>query len=155
MFGGRSISVGCHGLAVAALGLAERRYGSMPLPREMAKFNRRFTNRLTRHIAGWAPGFALVQHVGRRTGRHYETPVNVFVRPDRYVFALTYAETEWIKNVVAAGQCTIRTRRHNVQLANPERIHDPTRKLASLPARWILRLLGVEDFIALRPFETG
>ena len=122
----------------------------MPLSRRMAKFNQRFTNHLTRHIAGWAPGFGLVEHVGRRTGRLYETPVNVFIRQRLYVFALTYGESEWVKNLLAAGECAIRTRRHRVELADPERVHDPSGHLAPIPARWILKLTNVEDFIVLR-----
>src|SRR6516162_11072579 len=99
----------------------------MPLSREMARFNKRYTNRFTRHIASWAPGFALLEHVGRRSGRLYETPVNVIRADRRYVFALTYGESEWVKNVFAAGSCAMRTRRHRVELVGPERFHDPTR----------------------------
>ena len=45
----------------------DHRHGglTMPLSRRVAHFNRRVTNRLTRHIAWWAPGFAIVTHVGR------------------------------------------------------------------------------------------
>jgi deazaflavin-dependent oxidoreductase (nitroreductase family) len=117
----------------------------------MARFNRRFTNRVTRHIAGWAPGFALLEHVGRRSRRLYETPVNVFRAEGRYVFALTYGESEWVKNVLAEGTCAIRTRRRTMELVAPERFHDPTRHLIPVPARWILELVDVDDFIALRP----
>jgi deazaflavin-dependent oxidoreductase (nitroreductase family) len=129
--------------------------GAMPLSHGMARFNRCYTNRVSRHVAGWAPGFALVRHTGRRSGRQYETPVNVFVREGRYVFALTYGETDWVKNVLSAGRCTIRTRGRDLELASPERIHDPSRRLATVPARWILGLIHVEDFIAMRPAETG
>ena len=50
----------------------------MPIPKRVAHFNKRVTNRVTRHIAGWMPGFAIVTHVGRRSGRTYRTPVNIF-----------------------------------------------------------------------------
>jgi deazaflavin-dependent oxidoreductase (nitroreductase family) len=116
----------------------------------MARFNRRYTNRVTRHIAGWAPGFALLEHVGRRSGRQYETPVNVFRAPDRYVIALTYGESDWVRNVLAAGTCVIRSRRRRVELAEPERIRDPSRRLVPIPVRWVLKLVGVEDFVVLR-----
>jgi deazaflavin-dependent oxidoreductase (nitroreductase family) len=120
----------------------------------MAGFNRRVTNRVTRHIAGWAPGFALLEHVGRRSGRLFETPVNVFRADRRYVFALTYGESEWVKNVFAAGSCAMRTRRHRVELVGPERFHDPTRYVVPIPARWILEVVDVDDFIALRPAQV-
>jgi deazaflavin-dependent oxidoreductase (nitroreductase family) len=122
----------------------------------MATFNLRYTNKVTRHIAPWAPFFALLTHVGRTSGRRYETPVNVFQVDKRWVFALTYDESQWVKNVQAAGHCQIRTRRHDVALAEPERLHDPTRALIPIPFRWILRLVGVEDFLVLRPADgTG
>jgi deazaflavin-dependent oxidoreductase (nitroreductase family) len=119
----------------------------------MARFNRRFTNRVTRHIAGWAPGFALVEHVGRRSGRFYETPVNVFRAQGRYVLALTYGDSEWVKNVLAAGRCVIRTRLRRIDLAEPKRFRDPTGHLVPIPARWILKLVDVDDFVSFRPVE--
>jgi deazaflavin-dependent oxidoreductase (nitroreductase family) len=122
----------------------------MPLSRRVAEFNRHYSNRALRHLASWAPGFAIVHHVGRRSGHEYETPVNVFVTGDRFTFALTYGESEWMKNVVAAGKCTILTRRRLVDLTEPERVHDPTRELATIPARWILALLDVDDFVVMK-----
>jgi hypothetical protein len=62
----------------------------MPLSREMAAFNRRCTNRVTGHLAGWVPGSAPIKHVGRRSGRRYQTPVNVFGNNGRNVVALTH-----------------------------------------------------------------
>jgi deazaflavin-dependent oxidoreductase (nitroreductase family) len=123
----------------------------MPLSRRMAKFNRRLTNHLTCHIANWAPGFALIEHVGRRSGRVYRTPVNVIKGQGRYIFALTYGDSEWVKNVMANGGCVIETRRHRIQLAKPERFRDPSRHFVPVPARWVLKLVDVEDFVALRP----
>jgi deazaflavin-dependent oxidoreductase (nitroreductase family) len=123
----------------------------MPLSRRMARFNHRVTNRLARHIAGWAPGFALLEHVGRRSGRIYETPVNVFRIQGRYVFALTYGDSDWVKNVLTAGRCVIRTHRRRVELAEPDRFRDPGRQLVPVPARWILGISDVDEFIAFRP----
>jgi deazaflavin-dependent oxidoreductase (nitroreductase family) len=124
----------------------------MPISRRVAHFNRRVTNRVTRHIAGWMPGFAIVTHVGRRSGRLYRTPVNVFRDDDRYVFALTYGPaSDWVRNVIAAGGCEIRTRRTNVRLGDPKRFRDPSRRLVPIPARWILRLANVDEFMALTP----
>lgn len=124
----------------------------MPISKRVARFNKRVTNRVTRHIAPWMPGFALVSHVGRRSGRLYRTPVNVFRDGDRYVFALTYgADSDWVKNVLAAGGCEIETRRSTVELRDPDRFTDPTRRLIPVPARWILRMIDVSDFIALSP----
>jgi hypothetical protein len=50
----------------------------------------RYLNPLTRMFAGWMPGFAILTHRGRVSGRTYRTPMNVWRRGDRYVFFLTY-----------------------------------------------------------------
>lgn len=114
------------------------------------------TNRITRHVAGWVPGFAIVVHVGRRSGRTYRTPVNVFRDGDRYVFALTYgAESDWVRNVLAAGGCRIETRRRTVELRDPQRFDDPSRRLVPKPARWILGLLDVDQFLGLTQADAA
>lgn len=124
----------------------------MPLPRTLAEFNKRVTNRLMIHIAGWAPGFAIVRHQGRRTGRHYRTPVNVFRRGEDFLFALTYGEdASWVKNVLAAGGCSIRTRRHVVSLTDPVLYVDPDQSDIPAPASWVLHLIAVEHFLRMRP----
>ena len=50
----------------------------MKLPPRLARFNRHVTNPIQRMWAGWAPSFAIIEHVGRRSGKRYRTPVNVF-----------------------------------------------------------------------------
>lgn len=123
----------------------------MPLPKRLAHFNRRVTNRITRHIASWAPGFAIVTHVGRRSGRLYHTPVNVFRQGDRYFFALTYGkDSDWVRNVLAAGGCSIETRRTTVELTAPEEFTDATHSAVPVAVRWVLAVLHVDDFLALR-----
>lgn len=62
----------------------------MPLPPQLARFNRRVTNRITYPLSGHLPGFAIVVHTGRRSGRAYRTPVNAFRDGDDYIIALTY-----------------------------------------------------------------
>jgi deazaflavin-dependent oxidoreductase (nitroreductase family) len=129
-----------------------RQDDGMPIPSGVARFNKHVTNHVTRHIASWAPGFAIVTHVGRRSGRIYRTPVNVFRDGDRYLFALTYGtDSDWVRNVVTAGGCEIETRRRTVKLDRPELFTDPTQHLIPSPARWILGALRVVDFLALHP----
>lgn len=124
----------------------------VPIPEAVARFNKHVTNRVTRRFAGRLPGFAIVTHVGRSSGRAYRTPVNVFRDGDRYVFALTYgADSDWVRNVLAAGGCTIETRGRTVALTDPERFDDPSRRVVPPPARWVLEAIGVDQFLALRP----
>jgi deazaflavin-dependent oxidoreductase (nitroreductase family) len=123
----------------------------MPLSRKVAHFNERVTNRLSRPLARHAPGFGVVIHTGRTSGRVYRTPVNVFVRNGRFVVALTYGrQAEWVKNVLAAGGCGLVTRGREHRLTDPEIVHDDD--LAPVPpiVRPALRLIGVADFLLLR-----
>jgi deazaflavin-dependent oxidoreductase (nitroreductase family) len=123
----------------------------MPLPKSLARFNRRVTNRVLGPMAAWLPGFAVVEHVGRRTGRRRHSPVNLFRAEDRYVIALTYgADAQWVRNVVAAGGCAVRTRGRRIELVAPEVVRDPRRALVPAPVAWILGAIDVDDFMLLR-----
>ncbi len=124
----------------------------MPIPTVVAQWNKAGLNKVTRHIAPWAPGLGVVVHQGRRSGRRYETPVNVFREADGYVFALTYGPgTDWVRNVLAAGGCELRTRGRVLQLTGPRLYRDETRSAIRPAERQVLRLLGVADFLSLRP----
>lgn len=84
----------------------------MPLPRAIARFNKRVTNRFIEPIARRAGGFAAVHHIGRRSGVEHSTPVNIFPVEDDVgcghsgdvVVALTYGPSaDWVQNVLADG----------------------------------------------------
>ena|SRR5207247_2665871 len=114
-------------------------------------FTVRVFNPFARVFAGWLPGFGVLTYVGRKTGRRYRTPVNVFRRGELYIFALTYgSQVQWIKNVLAAGECEIRTRGHNIRLVRPEVFIDPSRRLMPRIVRAILSLNRVSEFLRMR-----
>jgi deazaflavin-dependent oxidoreductase (nitroreductase family) len=122
----------------------------MPIPRAVGRWNKAGLNRLTRHVAPWMPGFGVVIHRGRRSGRRYETPVNVFPAADGYVFALTYGpDTDWVRNVLAAGGCELRTRGRTVRLVSPRLYRDEDRRGIRPVERQVLRVLNVADFLSL------
>lgn len=123
----------------------------MPLPKRLARFNRHVTNRVVGPMAAQLPGFAVVTHVGRRSGRVYRTPVNLFREGERYVIALTYgADSQWVSNVLAAGAVDVETRRRSVHLVAPEVVRDAERSLVPAPVRPLLRLARVSEFMVLR-----
>jgi deazaflavin-dependent oxidoreductase (nitroreductase family) len=127
----------------------------MVLSARLARMNRHGLNRITGRIAHRVPGFGILHHVGRKSGKALTTPLNVFRQPGGgFVVALTYGpDTDWLKNVNAAGGCTITTRGVSYRLTNPRVVTDPT--LAGMPAfvRAVLRLNGVEQFLHLDPAE--
>jgi deazaflavin-dependent oxidoreductase (nitroreductase family) len=85
----------------------------------------RCTSRATKPIVlGKAGGrtspHSVVEHVGRRSGRPYETPVVATEVDGGFAIALPYgARTEWLKNVLAAGGATLRSRGATHHLVAP------------------------------------
>jgi len=123
----------------------------MPLPTSLARFNRVATNRVLGPLARYLPGFAVVSHVGRRSGRTYRTPVNLFRRGDDYVIVLMYgADSQWVRNVVAAGSADIETRGRRLHLVDPDVVRDPARSLVPKPVRLAVQLANVDEFMLLK-----
>jgi deazaflavin-dependent oxidoreductase (nitroreductase family) len=124
----------------------------MPLPRALARFNRVATNRLLGALAPYLPTFGVIIHHGRKSGREYRTPVNVFRHRDWYVVALTYGPgADWVRNVVAAGGCLLETRGRVIRLTHPRLVHDESRLRVPLPVRLVLGLINVSNFLELAP----
>jgi deazaflavin-dependent oxidoreductase (nitroreductase family) len=123
----------------------------MPIPRIVRQWNKAGLNKVAKHIAPWMPGFGVVVHRGRRSGRVYQTPVNVFAMEDGYVLALTYGpDTDWVKNVLAAGGCELRTRGHVIRMTAPRLYHDEARTGIRPLERQVLRAIRVADFLSLK-----
>jgi deazaflavin-dependent oxidoreductase (nitroreductase family) len=124
--------------------------------RPLRRFAIRFVNPVTKHFAGWLPGFALLIYRGRTTGRIYRTPINVFRRGDHYVFALTYSSNvQWVKNVIAADGCDIQTVGRRVRLVEPELLVDPAGSLVPLPVRYFLiHVARVSEYLRMRAVSS-
>jgi deazaflavin-dependent oxidoreductase (nitroreductase family) len=112
----------------------------------------RYLNRFMRPMARRLPGFAILTHRGRTTGRTYQTPINVFRRDDDYFFFLTYgSDVQWVKNVLANGSCSIETRGRIVELAEPKLITDPELRPAAPPVRFVeRRIAGATQYLQMR-----
>jgi deazaflavin-dependent oxidoreductase (nitroreductase family) len=122
----------------------------MPLPRWLARFNRYGTNRVLGPLARYVPYFGVVEHAGRKTHRQYRTPVNVFPRAGGYVIALTYGpDSDWVRNVMAAGGCTLETRGRKLRLTRPRVYHDEHRRAVPPPVRMVGGLARFSDFLDL------
>lgn len=70
------------------------------------------------------------------------------------MFALTYgSEVQWLKNIMAAGECRMRTRGRDIHLVEPELIVDPELRLMPLPVRIIGRFNRVTEFLRMRAVQ--
>ena len=122
----------------------------MPAPRSVAHFNRRVTNRVLGPLAPRLPGFGVVIHHGRRSGRAYRTPVNVFRRPGGVLIALTYGPgSDWVRNVLAEGGCTLETHGRHFRLRDPRLVHDERVEWLPRILHPLLRIGDVSDFLEL------
>ena len=109
-------------------------------------------NRATLRAARTGGGpFSIVRHLGRKTGRTYETPLILARLGDDFVAELTYGpEVQWYQNVVAAGRCTVVYNGTEYEISGI----GPLDREAGLrafgnPAALILRLLRRHEFRVL------
>lgn len=123
----------------------------MPLPRGLARFNRRFTNRLLGRLPVRLSPFVLVEHVGRRSGTTYRTPVATFRHPAGRLIALTYGSgADWVLNVLAADGAVLR-RGGVAEVVSAPLVIGRVDAFPHLPVmiRLFLRLLGTTEFLVL------
>src|SRR5438552_4544516 len=122
-------------VAIAVTGVLLMRFRK----RWLARINIAVTNRITGLFAGWLPGFGILTQVGRKSGKVYRTPINVFRASNDFIIALTYSsQSEWVKNVLAAGGCELKTRGKRYLLSAPKVVRDPTRRRFPIPVRVVL-----------------
>ncbi len=123
-----------------------------PLLYRMRSFNKRVLNRLTGRIARSSHGvFAIVRHVGRRSGTTYETPIIVVPVSGGFVIALTYGtRIDWYRNVMAAGRCDLiwHQREYAVDQIEPLEM-DKALPLFPAMLRLILQVQHVNQFIQM------
>jgi hypothetical protein len=86
------------------------------------RFNRRTLNPATLNIAGNRLRiYSAIEHVGRRSGRVYSTPVVAVPFGDGFVVPLPYGtNVDWHRNVQNAGSCTLLWNEQEYALERPE-----------------------------------
>jgi deazaflavin-dependent oxidoreductase (nitroreductase family) len=99
----------------------------MQLPQRLARFNRHVTNPIQRMWAGWAPSFGILEHVGRRSGKPYRTPLNVFDaevdgKPGVAILLSYGPDRDWLKNLNAAGSARMRRHGKTFGVSNPRTV---------------------------------
>ena len=112
-------------------------------------FNKHILNPILGRIARSSHGpFAIIRHVGRKSGRTYETPVIVFPFDGGFVLALTYGkEVDWYRNVMAAGRCglTWHRKEYTIERIEPMEL-EAARPLLPQPFRATFGLVRTMPF---------
>lgn len=120
--------------------------------RRLRTFVKHFVNPVLRNLARSSRGpFALLRHVGRRSGKIYEIPIMVWRVNDGFVIVLTYGpHVDWLRNLQAAGHGSLRWHKREYVFQRPEFI-DAQAALPALPPfiRFVLGLRGVHEFVKL------
>ncbi len=88
----------------------------MPLPRFIARINRRVFN--PREVKGGER--PAITHIGRASGRTFRTPLDAHPIEGGYVFFLMYgSRSDWAKNVLAAGTARLAVEGREIELSHP------------------------------------
>lgn len=115
-------------------------------------FVKHFINPVLRNAARSSHGpFALLRHVGRRSGKTYEIPIMVWRVEDGFVIVLTYGpKVDWLRNLQAAGQGNLRWHKREYAFQKPEFIDAKTAQRALPPfIKFVLRLRGEHEYVKL------
>jgi deazaflavin-dependent oxidoreductase (nitroreductase family) len=154
---GALVAVGVLLLSVLVAGM---RWKVGPVIDAVRRMNRSLTNPRVMRTAGSADTqTSVIRHVGRTSGRTYETPVDVIPALDGVLIALPYGtRADWLRNVLAAGAATIVSQGESFGVDRP--VIAATAEVADhIPARTLqtLRLFGVNECLHLRrsAHETG
>jgi deazaflavin-dependent oxidoreductase (nitroreductase family) len=117
----------------------------MVFPPWFERIQIKYFNPAVKPIARFLPGTATIKHRGRTSGKPYETIITPYRKGNVLAIALVHGKTNWVKNVLAAGEADVQFSRNRVvHITNP-RILPAGSDGEGLPrlARMQLRRIGV------------
>lgn len=107
----------------------------------------KYINPAVKPIVRFLPGAATIKHRGRTSGTPYETVITPYRKGTVLAIALAHGKTNWVKNVLAAGEADVQLRRGRVvHLTNP-RILPAGSDGAGLPRLARLQLRRIAVFV--------
>lgn len=120
----------------------------MLLPPWLERMQIKYFNPLVKPVARYLPGTAVIKHRGRKSGAQYETIVTAYRKGSVLAIGLAHGKTNWVKNVLAAGEADVRLIRKEVHVVNPRIVPagSPAGSLGyELPftARLLVRRVGI------------
>lgn len=125
----------------------------MPLvtfPRALARINRVVTNPIQGRWAWRLAPWAVVVHIGRRSGKTFRTPVLAWDLPgDRIAIGLSYGESaHWVRNLIGADGGHLVRRGTVFRLSFPQIIDPADVPDFTGPGRAFARSVGGRALIA-------
>ena len=120
------------------------------------QFNKKIYNPLIMKFAGRRL-YAVVHHIGRRSGKPYATPVVAEQTTRGFVIPLPYGpDVDWCRNVFAASHCTIQYRGSTYRVDSPE-VVEAKSVLPAFPIGMQLsfRAFGIKQFLQMRHMSNN
>jgi deazaflavin-dependent oxidoreductase (nitroreductase family) len=91
----------------------------MIFPPLLDRLQVKYFNPMVKPFARFLPGMSTIKHRGRKSGKPYETIVTAYRKGQVVAIALGHGKTDWVKNVLAAGEADLHFIRRDVHLVNP------------------------------------
>jgi deazaflavin-dependent oxidoreductase (nitroreductase family) len=127
----------------------------MPWP-QILRRHMRVADRVSLRLAGHA-ALADLEHVGRTSGTVRHTPVRAFRVGDDVVVGLNFGpESDWYKNIAAAGGCRMRLGRDDLELGAPRLVpvDEATAGMPRLFGLALRRVVRTVDVVRLPVLEA-
>lgn len=117
----------------------------VPYPRWVAHINKRLFN--PREVRRGK--YPVVTHIGRSSGKSYETPLDAYPTNGGYVLVARYgSESDWVKNILTAGTATLRIDGDDHALASP-RLVNQAQALGALASDPPKNFTKAQDFVLM------
>jgi deazaflavin-dependent oxidoreductase (nitroreductase family) len=91
----------------------------MRFPPWLERTQIKYLNPVFLRLGRYLPSFGIVKHRGRTSGNEYETVVSAYRKGNLLAILLAHGKTNWVKNVLAAGEADVHLFRGNVHITNP------------------------------------
>lgn len=119
----------------------------MPVPMWVAQINKRVFNKWELN-KGVRP---VLTHVGRSSGSVYHTPLDAHAVAGGYIFIMNYgSESDWVKNILAAGTAILTIDGDEVELTNPRVVaEDEAWALLPKTTKAIPKFLNVTEYLQM------
>lgn len=121
---------------------------------------RAFNKHVLNPFALWVVGrrrmyYGVLHHIGRRSGKLYATPVVAKVTVEGVIIPLPYgADTDWCRNIVAAGGCTLTLNGEEYALNSPEVVPASVAEpLVPSKNAMVWRRIGIQSYLSLKITE--
>jgi deazaflavin-dependent oxidoreductase (nitroreductase family) len=91
----------------------------MLFPAWIDRLQMKYMNPVMRRLAPYLPTFVVIEHRGRKSGTPYRTVVNAYRKGNVVAVLLGHGNTDWVKNVLAAGEADLHVRGREAHIISP------------------------------------